>query len=256
GIRDRHPRSRRPRRRRHVEPPAGERRELGDAGAADPDLRRGHRPRGHPRRRPHGPGQGLLRRRRLEAAPRSRKARTVLVAQPADARNGQRHQGMREAGDRRGERGGAGGRLRTDGRLRHHARRRGGCVRHAGDRRRLGRRGRHAAGAVRQVEDAAHDVHGPEAAGGGAVPLGRHRGLPAGRAPSAGSDEDRGRDRRQEPARDRPCQDVLQHGGVDAAEGRLPLRAELHVRIVEDRGRGRGAACHAREAQARVQGAV
>ena len=191
----------------------------------------------HPRRGADRRGQGVLRRRRPEGPARSDKAGPFLEPQPHHARDRQRDPRMRQAGDRCRQRRGARRRARADGLLRY----------------------------LLAAEEAVFGM--PEinvGLAGGASMLrtlfGRsilrrmfftgHRltarelfdrdvledVVPAGGS-AAGGDEDRPRDRLEEPARHRLRQAGREHGRPDAAARCLSLRAELHDGAVEDRGR-------------------
>ena len=109
------------------------------------------------------------------------------------ARMLQRDPRMRQAGDRRGERPGAGRRPRAGRGVRHHPVFRQRAARHAGDRCRPRRRRGDAADAVRPLARAAHVLHRLARAGGRAVSHRRGGMLRAAGTTDAGGDEDRRR---------------------------------------------------------------
>ncbi len=88
------------------------------------------------------------------------------------------------------------------------------------------------------------------------LPPRHHRGLHHQGKPDSGSDEDRARDRLEEPDRDGIRQERGEHGRADAPARCLSLRAEHHHGAVQDRGRQGGADRVPGEARTGVQGTL
>ncbi|VWX61602.1 hypothetical protein VARIO8X_50291 [Burkholderiales bacterium 8X] len=241
-------------RHRPAGPSAGQRPRSCHPQADDRSVRRDLRTRGHPGGDPHRRRQCLLLRRRPQGSPRRRQGRRLPLAQPADARNRQRDPRMRQARDRGCQRRCAGGRARSDVRLRHLRCVRAGHLRDAGDQRRPRGRRVDAADAGRAIVHPPHVLHRHAGAGRRALSPRRARRGGAGGPADADRDADRRGHRFEESDRDGVRQERGEHDGPAAAARRLPLRAELHHGPVEDGGREGGAQRLPREAQARLQG--